>query len=162
MDLLDTNVVSELRNVKTGRANPGVAQWDAQVDAGALSLSVISLHELELGIQLMECRDVPPRCNVAFVAGDPCGAGLDGPDPQPLRAGLIAATALEHGLTVVTGNTADFNQRRDHATFGTDPVGCWGKGADHQSDTNSCSLPTPFGAQRFVWLRLIQAPVTTG
>jgi len=89
-------------------------------------------------------------------------AGLDGPDPQPLRAGLIAATALEHGLTVVTGNTADFNQRRDHATFGTDPVGCWGKGADHQSDTNSCSLPTPFGAQRFVWLRLIQAPVTTG
>ena len=37
-----------------------------------------------------------------------CGAGLHGPNPQPLRDGLIAATALEHGLTVVTRNTADF------------------------------------------------------
>lgn len=54
MYLLDTNVVSELRKVMTVRANPGVAQWAQQVDAGALFLSVISLHELELGIQLME------------------------------------------------------------------------------------------------------------
>lgn len=49
MYLLDTNVVSELRKGNTARANPGVAQWAQQVDAGALFLSVISLHELDLG-----------------------------------------------------------------------------------------------------------------
>ena len=126
MYLLDTNVVSELRKVKTGRANPGVAQWAQQVDAGALFLSVISLHELELGIQLMERRDAPqgallrswletcvvPAFAERILPVDAAvarrGAGLHGPDPQPLRDGLIAATALEHGLTVVTRNTTDF------------------------------------------------------
>ena len=126
MYLLDTNVVSELRKVKTGRANPGVAQWAQLVDAGALFLSVISLHELELGIQLMERRDAPqgallrswletcvvPAFAERILPVDAAvarrGAGLHGPDPQPLRDGLIAATALEHGLTVVTRNTTDF------------------------------------------------------
>ena len=126
MYLLDTNVVSELRNVKTARANPGVAQWAEQVDAGALFLSVISLHELELGIQLMERRDgrqgallrswletrVVPAFAERILPVDAAvarrSAGLHVPDPQPLRDGLIAATALEHGLTVVTRHTADF------------------------------------------------------
>jgi predicted nucleic acid-binding protein len=126
MYLLDTNVVSELRKVKTGRANPGVAQWALQVDAGALFLSVISLHELELGIQLMERRDAPqgallrswletcvvPAFAERILPVDAAvarrSAGLHVPDPQPLRDGLIAATALEHGLTVVTRNTTDF------------------------------------------------------
>jgi predicted nucleic acid-binding protein len=75
----------------------------ARVDAGALFLSVISLHELELGIQLMERRDGPQDAPVARRS-----AGLHGSNHQPLRDGLIAATALEHGLTVVTRNTADF------------------------------------------------------
>ena len=35
-------------------------------------------------------------------------AALPIPDPRPIRDGLIAATALVHGMTVVTRNTADF------------------------------------------------------
>jgi predicted nucleic acid-binding protein len=35
-------------------------------------------------------------------------ARLHVPDPRPERDALIAATALEHGLTVVTRNVADF------------------------------------------------------
>jgi predicted nucleic acid-binding protein len=103
-----------------------VAQWALQVDAGALFLSVISLHELELGIQLMERRDAPqgallrswletcvvPAFAERILPVDAAvarrSAGLHVPDPQPLRDGLIAATALEHGLTVVTRNTTDF------------------------------------------------------
>lgn len=36
-------------------------------------------------------------------------ARLHVPDPRPVRDGLIAATALVHGMTVVTGNLADFD-----------------------------------------------------
>ncbi len=46
MDLLDTNVVSELRKVRAGKADPGVAAWAEQVEAGSLFVSAITLHEL--------------------------------------------------------------------------------------------------------------------
>jgi predicted nucleic acid-binding protein len=57
MVLLDTNLVSELRKVRSGKADPGVAAWAERVDAASLFLSAISLHELELGVRLMERRD---------------------------------------------------------------------------------------------------------
>jgi predicted nucleic acid-binding protein len=49
MYLLDTNLVSELRKVRSGKADPGVAAWADGVDASSLFLSSITLHELELG-----------------------------------------------------------------------------------------------------------------
>jgi predicted nucleic acid-binding protein len=57
MYLLDTNVVSELRKVRAGRSDPGVATWADQVEPGSLFLSTITLHELELGVLLIERRD---------------------------------------------------------------------------------------------------------
>jgi hypothetical protein len=57
MVLLDTNLVSELRKVRSGKADPGVAAWAERVDAASLFLSAISLHEPELGVRLMERRD---------------------------------------------------------------------------------------------------------
>ena len=45
MFLLDTNVVSELRKVRSGKADAGVARWAEQVRTSDLLLSVISLQE---------------------------------------------------------------------------------------------------------------------
>lgn len=125
MYLLDTNVVSELRK-RPGRIDARVASWGATVSAGEQYLSVITLFEVELGILLLERkhaaqgkllrtwfdaallgvfaqRTLEIDQDVAQRA-----AGLHVPDPRPERDAFIAATALVHGLTVATRNTADF------------------------------------------------------
>lgn len=56
MLLLDTHVLSELRNVGAGRADAWVAAWAASVDAAQLYISAISM-ELELGVLAMERKD---------------------------------------------------------------------------------------------------------
>ena len=57
MFLLDTNVVSELRKAKAGKADRNVARWAQSVPAGALFLSAITIQELEIGTLLAERRD---------------------------------------------------------------------------------------------------------
>ncbi|PIX97558.1 MAG: VapC toxin family PIN domain ribonuclease [Hydrogenophilales bacterium CG_4_9_14_3_um_filter_63_34] len=126
MYLLDTHVVSELRKIRLGKADRHVADWADSLDASDLYLSVITIQELEIGILLAEHRD--PAKGAVFRAwlNDhvlPAFAGrilsvdiavalrsarLHVPDPRPVRDGLIAATALVHGMTVVTRNVADF------------------------------------------------------
>ena len=126
MYLIDTNVVSELRKVRLGKADVHVADWADRVDAAELYLSVISLQELEIGILLAERRDAPqgrvfrtwlnnqviPAFAGRILAIDAAvaqrSARLHVPDPRPLRDGLIAATALVHRMIVVTRNVADF------------------------------------------------------
>ena len=125
--LRDTNVVSELRKIRLGKADSHVAAWADSVDAGDLYLSVISIQELEIGILLPERRDpaqgallrswlnghVLPAFAGRILDVDSAvalrAARLHVPDPRPVRDGLIAATALVHGMTVVTGNLADFD-----------------------------------------------------
>ena len=103
-----------------------MAVWSEAVEAGRLIISSVTLHELELGVLVMECRDpaqaallrqwleqaVLPAFSGRIIAVGGAvarrGADLHGPDPQPFRDGLIAATALEHNLVVVTCNLADF------------------------------------------------------
>ena len=126
MYLLDTNVVSELRKVGAGRAEPKVAQWAQSVETASLFVSVITIQELEIGIQLAMRRDstqgellrqwmnqhVLPAFEGRVLSVDLAvvqrSAALHVPNPRPVRDGLIAATALVHGLTVVTRNLADF------------------------------------------------------
>jgi predicted nucleic acid-binding protein len=126
MSLLDTNVVSDLRMAKAGRADKNVVAWVAGAAASSMFVSAVTVRELEIGVLLAERRD-PARGAVlrrwleaqvlpAFVerilpvdtAVARRGATLHVPDPRPVRDSLIAATALVHGMPVVTRNVAGF------------------------------------------------------
>jgi predicted nucleic acid-binding protein len=124
MYLLDTNVISELR--KAARADAFVRTWAEKTSANSFWLSAITVLELEIGVLRVERRDatqgallrqwlenwVLVRFGERILGVDleiaRRGAQLHVPDPRPERDALIAATALTHGLTVVTRNTADF------------------------------------------------------
>ncbi|WP_069471389.1 type II toxin-antitoxin system VapC family toxin [Candidatus Marithrix sp. Canyon 246] len=126
MYLLDTNVISELRKVKSAKANKNVEAWANSVDVSNLFLSVITVLELETGVLLIERKDtvqgailrswlnahVLPafsgRILVVDTAVAQCCAKLHVPDPQSDRDAIIAATAIVHGMTVVTRNVSDF------------------------------------------------------
>jgi hypothetical protein len=89
MDLVDTNLVSELRKVRSGKADPGVAAWADGVDASSLFLSAITLHELELGVLLAERRDPTQGALLCHGAGAQPGGGH--PQPGRLRSHRRAA-----------------------------------------------------------------------
>ncbi|MEX0445333.1 type II toxin-antitoxin system VapC family toxin [Xenorhabdus sp. SGI246] len=126
MYVLDTNVVSELRKIRAGKADPNVAAWAENVDAADLFVSAITIMELELGILLIERKDaaqgvilrawleqhVLPEFSERTLPVDTAVAQrcarLHVPDRCSDRDALIAATALVHGMTVVTRNVADF------------------------------------------------------
>ena len=128
MFILDTNVVSELRKVRLGKADENVAQWADSVATPDLYLSVVTIQELEIGVLLAERRDaekgaifrtwlnshVLPAFEGRILSVDLAvalqSARLHVPDPHPVRDGLIAATALVHGMTVVTRNVDDFKR----------------------------------------------------
>ncbi len=126
MFVLDTNVVSELRKISLGKADPHVARWADSVDAGSLYISAITVLELELGVLQIERKDpqqgailrtwldrlVLPEFEGRTFPVDTAvaqrRARLHVPDPGAERDALIGATALVHGMTLVTRNLADF------------------------------------------------------
>lgn len=123
MYLLDTNVLSELR--KGRRAHPGVRAWAASTAGERHFISVLSLGEIRKGIEILrrkspdQCaaferwigrlvqdydQDILPVCpSVAERWGR-----LNAARSLPVVDGLLAATALEYRLKVVTRNTVDF------------------------------------------------------
>ncbi len=126
MVVLDTNVLSELRKVRLGRADANVVAWAESVDAADLFISAISIMELELGVLSMERKDaaqgallrawleqqVLPEFSgrtlpVDTAVAQRC-ARLHVPDRRGERDALIAATAMVHGMAVATRNVADF------------------------------------------------------
>ena len=131
MYLLDTNVVSESRKAtktRTGstKMDSRVEAWFRSVSGPNLYLSVVTILELEIGCLQIERRDaaqgkvlrswiqnhVLPAFSGRILAVDlsialRCAA-LHVPNRCSDRDALLAATALVHGMTVVTRNTVDF------------------------------------------------------
>lgn len=126
MFLLDTNVISELRKAGDGKADASVTAWLAREDAASFFISAVTLLELEIGVLRVERRDpsqgarlrtwmgtrVLPEFSERTLPVDATVAlrcaRLHVPDPHAERDALIAATAIVHGMTVVTRNVADF------------------------------------------------------
>jgi predicted nucleic acid-binding protein len=128
MYVLDTNVVSEIRKIKSGRADRGLEEWAQELEMDQAFISAITIQELEHGVLLAERRDpaagdilrrwlesdvmqafsgriLPVDLAVARQA-----ARFHVPDPAPVQVALIAATALVRRMTVVTRNTRDFER----------------------------------------------------
>jgi len=121
--LLDTNVLSELRR-KT--PNPAVSAWFAIRPATSLYLSVLTLGELRKGIDGV--KDAARRLALSdwlqtdmsmFFMGRVLSIDEHVADrwgqlvaaagrPLPAIDSLLAATALVHGLSMVTRNAKDF------------------------------------------------------
>jgi toxin FitB len=128
MYLVDTNVISELRKAKARTADAGVTAWANDVPSALMFTSVISLQELEHGVLLAERSDAPKgsllrtwldHSVIPAFAGRVVdvdsqvalqAARLHVPDPAPFRDALIGATAMVHGMVMVTRNVRDFER----------------------------------------------------
>ncbi len=123
--LLDTCVLSELRHPK---GHTGVRRAVAALDEEELFLSVVSLGEIQKGISLLAessrrralanwlhaleqhyaDRILPIDLDICRRWGDLTARAQRAGRPVSAMDGLIAATALHHGLQVMTRDTADF------------------------------------------------------
>jgi predicted nucleic acid-binding protein len=122
--LLDTCVLSELRKPN---GNRGVAIWVAGIRPDEAFLSVLTLGEIRRGIELHRAKDARAAgalerwllgleahyaeriLPITAAIADRWGR-LSLTRPIPVSDGLIAATGLEHRLTVVTRNVVDFER----------------------------------------------------
>ena len=128
MYLLDTNVISELRKAKSKNIDKNVAKWAQKISAASLFLSVITILEIETAILSVERRDssqgallrtwmdthVLPTFSERILPLDVAVAQrcakLHIPDRKSDRDAIIAATAMVHGMIVVTRNIKDYDQ----------------------------------------------------
>lgn len=126
MFLLDTNIIAELRKINLGKANSGVETWAKNQPNKFMFISVISLLELEIGSLRLERKDpkqgavirnwldkiIKPKFKdrVLTITAETvliCSK-MHIPNQKSLADSLIAATAIEHNLTVITRNEKDF------------------------------------------------------
>lgn len=125
MHLLDTNVISELRPGKREQS-PEVRAWAAAQAFDALYLSTVTVLELRLGMERKARTDTAQgamlkawidaleqqfdgRILPFTLRGARACAPLHVPDPRSWRDSMIAATAMEHGFTLITRNIGDFD-----------------------------------------------------
>jgi hypothetical protein len=120
--LIDTNVISELRRREP---EPRVVQWFERKPAGLLYMSVLSLGEIRRGVENLQASERQQALRAwleedlpAFFAGRllPIDAAVahrwgrlqaEMARPLPAIDSLLAATALEHRLVLITPNLKD-------------------------------------------------------
>lgn len=123
MYLLDTNVVSELRKP---RPHAGVLAWIEGVDDANLHISVVTLGEIQAGIEITREQDPTKAAEIEAWADQVAAAyNVLNMDAAIFRLwaklmhrqsdtvyedAMIAATALVQKLTVVTRNVGDFKR----------------------------------------------------
>jgi predicted nucleic acid-binding protein len=126
--LIDTNILSEFN--RRGDPNPLVKQWLEAADAASLHTSVLTLAEIRFGIELLPTskrraqleawldRDLPAWFGDRILPVDRSIADRWGVlraeaqmkgRPLAVIDGLLAATALQHDLAVVSRNVSDFS-----------------------------------------------------
>ena len=155
MYLLDTAVVLELRKAKTGAADPGLTSWASAVERQSLFLSALSLVELANGAQKVARKSRSDGEVLRRWIDDQLLAAFDGrilPVDAAVvkrrlslpyadaRDGLLAATALEHRLTLVTGNAAAFKYGRIKLF---DPFGYRPEAEEEESDWRQAARTGP-------------------
>lgn len=159
MFLLDTGIVFELRKAKAGRTDPGLAGWAANVARQNLFLSAISLLELGSGAARLGRKDKAAGLALRSWIDEQVSKAFEGrilPVDAAVvlrraalpyddsRNGLIAATALEHGLTLVTRDVRAFKAGRVK-TFNP-----WGYAPDAAEDDADWAQAARTGP---LWLR---------
>jgi toxin FitB len=135
MFVLDTNVVAELRKVRSGKADSSVAAWADATDA---NVSATTMMESEIGVLRIERRDpmqgallrawmdhhVLPESVGRVLPVDTDVArrcsSLHLPDPRAVRDALVAATALLHGDG---GRHAEFGRFQTDRREAAEPMG---------------------------------------
>ena len=125
MFLLDTPVISELRKAKSGQADEHVTRWASGVARQNLFISVVSLLELEAGVAQAERKDKVQGSHLRVWLEESVPRAFDGrilavdmevvkkraalpAEVRSDRDAVLAATALAHGLTLATRNTAAY------------------------------------------------------
>ena len=128
MYLLDTNIISELKKLDSGKIHPQVQRWAYSINLMQTKISVVSITEIRTGILSLARKDqaqaasldnwftnrLLPAYRTRTLSVDTevaliC-AQLHIPAKRPINDAYIAATAIAHNLTLVTCNVRDFQE----------------------------------------------------